>query len=170
MPLIVEKLDTRIHSRNDFHNKITNIDKFLKERANKEYEQSISDTFVVVADSERHKILGYFTLSNSAIILGEVPATLSKKLAKYPSYGTVLLGRMGRDHNLTPRGFGKIIMKEAMKESLNRGTFYALELHAKESVDDKLIRYYLEWGFIQLNSDKHHLIMPRKTMLDCVAG
>ena len=168
MGLILELLDPDVHSREDFCNEIPEIERFLKQRANKEHEQSISDTFVLVDDENRQKILGFFTLSPSSVILEDIPSDLSRKLAKYPAYGTVLLGRMGRDHNYTPKGFGSLIMKEAMKESLNRGTYYALEIHAKESEDDKLIKYYIGFGFIPLMRDKRHLIMPRKEIIKVI--
>ncbi|MBS0289168.1 MAG: hypothetical protein JSS07_03910 [Proteobacteria bacterium] len=48
-----------------------------------------------------------------------------------------------------------------MKESLKRGTFYALEVNAKKSEGDKLIKYYMEFGFVPLLNDKNHLIMSR---------
>ena len=161
MALIVELLDTQIHARNDFYNENPNIDKFLKERANREHEQNISDTYVLINDNDRKKILGFFTLSLSSVILSKIPLTLTKKISKYPKYGTVLLGRMGRDHRHTPKGFGSIIIKEAMKESLKRGTFYALEVNAKKSEGDKLIKYYMGFGFVPLLDDKNHLIMSR---------
>ena len=55
MALIVELLDTQIHARNDFYNENPNIDKFLKERANREHEQNISDTYVLINDNDRKK-------------------------------------------------------------------------------------------------------------------
>lgn len=76
MALIVELLDPDIHSRGDFNNEIPEIDKFLKEKANKEHKLGFSDTFVIVDDGKREKIEGYFTLSNSAVILTDIPTHL----------------------------------------------------------------------------------------------
>jgi len=57
-----------------------------------------------------------------------------------------------------------------MKASLKRGTFYALEVHAKESKDDKLINYYLGFDFEVLMDDRHHLIMPYKKLIKATGG
>ena len=83
------------------------------------------------------------------------------------------MGRMGRDHQLTPNGFGSIILKEAMRQSLEWGSFFALELHAK---NEKLVQYYEQFGFIKINNDKHHMIIPYRTLKravgirECILG
>jgi hypothetical protein len=158
MALTVELLDVDVHDRNVFYNRDHDICKFLKERANKEHKLNISDTYVLVVDDVRTAILGYFTLSLNSVLLSTLPQTLAKKLPKYKSFGTVLLGRMGRDENLTEKGFGSFVLRGAMVESLKRGSFYALEVNAK---NDKLSDYYKTFGFIPFLDDKQHLHLPR---------
>jgi len=158
MKLIIELLNTGVHARKSFTNSDPSIELFLRKRANKEHKLNISDTYVLVDETRKEHILGYFTLSLHSLVLKDVPANLAKKIP-YPTIGTVLLGRMGRDQNLTPRGFGKIILKEAMIESLNRGSFFALEVHAKNI---HLVKYYKQFGFAQLSDNSLHMILPKK--------
>lgn len=75
---------------------------------------------------------------------------------------------MCRDLSHSPKGFGSILLKEALKESLTRGTFYALVVHAKETTDNKLIEYYKKFGFTQLITNKHHLFMPHKEIMQLI--
>lgn len=157
MGLVVELLDTSVHTREKFSNPDVSIESFLKKRANKEHKQNISDTYVIVDNLRTSEIFGYFTLSNSSILIQNLPESLVKKLPSYPSVGTVLLGRIGRDYNLTPRGFGAIILKEAMRKSLERGSFFALELKAK---NESLVRYYERFDFIRINSAGYDMIIP----------
>jgi len=161
MELIVESLNTSVHAREHFSNSEPTIEEFLKKRANKEHKLNISDTFVLVSSEQRERILGYFTLSLHSLVLKNIPPDIAKKIP-YPEIGTVLLGRMGKDQNLTPRGFGQIILKEALKESLNRGSFFALELHAKNVA---LIDFYKKFGFVQLVDSPLHMILPRKQII-----
>lgn len=161
MKLIVEPLNTSVHARECFSNSEPTIEEFLKKRANKEHKLNISDTFVLVEKEQKSQILGYFTLSLHSLVLKKIPSDIAKKIP-YPEIGTVLLGRMGRDQNLTPRGFGQIILKEALKESLNRGSFFALELHAKNAI---LIDFYKQFGFIQLIDNPLHMILPKKLII-----
>lgn len=161
MKLIVEPLNTSVHAREYFSNLEPTIEEFLKKRANKEHKLNISDTFVLVDAEQKNQILGYFTLSLHSLVLKNIPPDIAKKIP-YPEIGTVLLGRMGRDHSLTPCGFGKIILKEALKESLNRGSFFAIELHAKNV---PLISYYKQFGFIQLIDNPLHMILPKKLII-----
>ena len=168
--IIGEPLNAQVHNRDGFYNKDEKINLFLKERANKERAINLSDTYVLVKSDDKSKILGYFTLSLGAVLLTELPVSLVQKLPKYKNYGTVLLGRMGRmgrDHNLTPKGFGQIILRAAMIECLNRQSFFALELHAK---NEALVNYYKNFGFIQLVDDKCHLILPKKTIEKAISS
>lgn len=156
MALIVELLEKSVHTRESFSNHDSSIEQFLKERAHKEHKNHISDTYVLIDDQSRHIILGYFTLSNHSVLLNDIPEDLRKNLP-YPELGTVLLGRMGRDQNLTPSGFGLILLKEAIKKSLEKSSFFALELNAK---NERLIKYYKQFGFISLKDNPHHMILP----------
>lgn len=157
MTLIVELLEKSVHARESFSNQDSSIEQFLKSRANQEHKKHISDTYVLVNDQSRNTILGYFTLSIHSVLLCDVPEMLTKNLPSYPTLGTVLLGRIGRDQNLTPHGFGFILLKEAIKKSLEKGSFFALELNAKNEV---LIKYYQKFGFISLKDNPYHMILP----------
>ncbi|MFO1259284.1 MAG: hypothetical protein U1E78_12870 [Gammaproteobacteria bacterium] len=155
--MIVQILNPNVHDRESFQNIDSDIERFLKERANQEHRKYISDTYVVVDPNKICIILGYFTLSNSALILNDIPSSLQKMIPGYPKIGTVLLGRIGRNTNHTEKGFGTIVLKYALEKSLERGSFFALELNAKNS---KLVDYYKSYGFIPTGEDPQHMILP----------
>jgi predicted GNAT family N-acyltransferase len=161
MTLEVVLLSDRIHKREEFECRDEALKSFLKIRANQEHKKNISDTYVLVNNSEPQIILGYFTLSNNGISLDNLPKEYKKHFPNYPSIGTVLLGRMARDHNKSSPGFGEIILKEAIKKSLERGSFVALEVVAKNKF---LVSYYMSFGFIRFLDDTSHLFLPRETM------
>lgn len=161
MPLVVQLLDTKVHARKQFCNIDPSIELFLQQRANKEHKLKLSDTFVVVHRENASVVLGYFTLSNHSMIFAGLPSHLAKSLPHYHRVGTVLLGRLGRDTDCTPPGFGAILLKEAIKQSLHRGSFFGLELHAK---NEKLVDYYRRFGFVQLQDDPNHMFMSFKTI------
>lgn len=123
--------------------------------------QGISDTYVLTNNFAKEIILGYFTLSLSAILATQFSLKTIKKLPKYRSYGTILLGRMGRDYHYTPKGFGQIIMRAALLESLTRGTFYAIEVLAK---NQSLVKSYQTFGFESLSNNSRHLYLPCATI------
>jgi hypothetical protein len=159
MNLEVVLLNDRVHNRDDFECRDEALNDFLKRRANQEHKKNISDTYVLVDNLQPQTILGYFTLSNNGVSFSNLPEQYKKRLPNYPTIGTTLLGRMARDLK-TPSGFGTIILKEAMKKSLERGSFFALEVVAK---NDELVEYYKSFGFIPLLDDKTHLFLPRAT-------
>lgn len=160
MSLEVVLLNDRVHIRENFECRDEVLNNFLKRRANQEHKKNISDTYVLVNSSNLQVILGYFTLSNNGVSFNSLPDKYKKLLPSYPSIGTILLGRMARDLN-TPPGFGDTILKEAIKKSLERGSFFALEIVAKNNA---LVQYYMSYGFIPLLNDKMHLILPRGTI------
>lgn len=161
MSLEVVLLNDRVHNRDDFKCRDEVLNDFLKKRANQEHKKNISDTYVLVDKPQPQTILGYFTLSNNGVYFSDLPEQIRKRLPGYPSIGTTLLGRMARDYHKTQSGFGNTILKEAMRKSLERGSFFALEVVAK---NDSLINYYISFGFIHFLDDKKHLFLPRATI------
>lgn len=160
MNLEVVLLNDQIHKREDFESRDETLNNFLKQRANQEHKKSISDTYVLTDSLEPQMILGYFTLSNNSVTLSNLPEQYKKRLPSYPNIGTILLGRMARDLR-TPSGFGRVILKEILKKSLERGTFFALEVIAKNNA---LVNYYISFGFIPLLDNKKHLFLPKATI------
>lgn len=154
----------RVHDRDSFECREEALNDFLKTRANHEHKKHISDTYVLIDNLQPQTILGYFTLSNNGVSFSNLPDQYKKLLPKYPTIGTTLLGRMARDLK-TPSGFGTTILKEAMKKSLERGSFFALEVVAK---NDELVQYYKSFGFIPLLDDSVHLFLPRATIMKLI--
>ena len=163
MTLQIEHLNKSVHALDSFSNEEEEIEHFLKLRAEIEYDQNLSETHVLVNDEQRNIILGYFTLSPNSIRVNKIPEGIRPN-APYPNVPTTLLGRMGRN-KLAPKGLGIILMKEAMRISLNGIRFFALELHAK---NDQLVKYYSRYGFMLLQGSNRPMILPYQEVYDTV--
>ncbi len=160
----VELLDSKVHDRDSFQCRDIHIQDYIRAKANKEHKAGLSDTFVLTDTKDPSAILGYFTLSNHAMSLKLLPKPLSKRLPRYPSVGTVLIGRMGRDARVSSKDLGQYLMKHACLKSLERGSFYAIELHAKSLA---LVQYYRRYGFVS-SGDETHMFLPRATIEDAL--
>jgi hypothetical protein len=167
MTIVTMPLDKTVHIREGFFNRDPIIQDFFRNRASKEHKLHLSDTYVLVDDSDVSVVLGFFTILGSTILVDGIPSEYKKRLPDYPRISTILVGRMGRDFNLTKAGFGKIVLKEAMRSSLERGSFFALELYSK---NESLTKYYERFGFIQLIDNNRHLILPYSTLAKAVIG
>jgi len=52
----------------------------------------VTACFVALTDEQR--IAGFYTLASASVLLSDLPASLSRKLPRYPSVPTIRLGRL----------------------------------------------------------------------------
>jgi hypothetical protein len=90
----IEPLDPGKHRREDFGCESRELTEFLQKRARKEMQARASACFVLVPETEPERIAGYYTLSQTAVVVQQLPETLMKKLPRYPQLGATLIGRL----------------------------------------------------------------------------
>jgi hypothetical protein len=73
------------------------LDKHLQKQASQDAKKHAAAPFVLTPDGKT--IAGYYTLSQYAIDLGDVPEEVAKKLPKYPTVSATLLGRLAVGNN-----------------------------------------------------------------------
>ncbi len=73
------------------------LDSYFRDRASRDAREKLSAVFVVVAESEPTKILGFYTLSAQQVDAGNLPEELRKKTGRYHHVGVTLLGRLAVD-------------------------------------------------------------------------
>lgn len=106
-----EQLNSDQHERLSFDCGAENLNIFLKLYAFQQQKQGFCKTFVCIDQNSPHEIkpiLGYYTISASSIEAINADY-FSKKKLPYKSIPTVKIGRLARDINVTPKGFGKYI-------------------------------------------------------------
>jgi len=158
---IVELLQSH-HDRATFDCGNTSLNNFLRHQARQNMDQHVGVTHVVVEAAGDTKILGYYTLVTRTIDRDIIPA---KGLPSGP-IGVVLLGRLAVDIAAQRRGLGKRMLLRSMKQTLSAATEVGIFALVVNAIDDAAKGWYLglDWGFVQLLDDPHHLYISIKTL------
>lgn len=158
MTMTIQKLEN-IHIKNDFSCGYDLLDNYLKRQANQDIKRKLSSCNVLV--DEQNIVKGYFTLSANSIRREELPEELSKKLP--PSYSdlpVILLGRIAIDKSMQGKGFGEILLFDALKKCLDLSNQIGILAVIVDPIDDKAVSFYKSYGFIELpTSSKMFLAM-----------
>ena len=69
----IERLDPAKHRREAFGCESAPLTDFIQKRARKEMDARASACFVLVPESNPSRIAGYYTLTQTSIVLGKLP-------------------------------------------------------------------------------------------------
>ncbi len=160
---IVEIL-AKHHDRNSFSCGTEPLDYYLKKQAGQEARKRVAVTYVLIDRENESRIAGYYTLSSTSIIHGNLPEDVVKKLPRYESIPATLIGRLAIDKAYQGQGLGKVILIEALQQSLiisQRVASFAVVVDAK---DMEAATFYKNIGFIPFPSNAFRLFLPMKTI------
>ncbi|MDZ7900465.1 MAG: GNAT family N-acetyltransferase [Arcicella sp.] len=159
--MTIQKLEN-IHIKNDFSCGYDLLDNYLKRQANQDIKRKLSSCNVLV--DEQNIVKGYHTLSANSIRKEDLPEDLSKKLPQsYADLPVVLIGRIAIDKSMQGKGFGEILLFDALKKCLDLSIEMGILAVIVDPIDDKAVGFYKSYGFIELpTSDK--MFLPIKTI------
>lgn len=162
-PVRIEPLQKR-HDRARFDCGIEVLNRYLKELAKQELERKTAAVFVLVSENEP-QILGYYTLSQSSVILSDLPESRRKKLPRYPQIPTTLLGRLAVDQSCKGKGYGELLLLDALKRAWSisqQVASFAMVVDVLEVEPDPLA-FYVRYGFEPLPTQPRRLLLPLRT-------
>jgi len=164
-----EPLDPARHDRAGFRCANAALNTYLQQQARKDAERHLAATFVMVDEVTPKCIVGYYTLSNYTVELGELPGELTKRLPRYPRLPATLIGRLARDVQF-PRT-GEFLLADALSRAYAQTKFSGSIAIVAEAKDENALGYYRRYGFLQLGKEPtrvylpmgivHHLLTPR---------
>ncbi|MCH9770067.1 MAG: GNAT family N-acetyltransferase [Gammaproteobacteria bacterium] len=164
---IVEKLNPKQHQREDFDCGVEVLNAYLKTRANQEQKKRLNVTYVVVADEVKSPkpILGFYTLTNSSMVLYFVEPVLRRHIPPNYDIPTLKIGRLALAKDLQGQGIGKFMLKDACDRLIEMSVISGikgLEVVAKNEV---VANFYKSFGFCRLIDNKNTLFLPIETIL-----
>uniref|UniRef100_UPI00404B0D12 GNAT family N-acetyltransferase n=1 Tax=Flavobacterium sp. TaxID=239 RepID=UPI00404B0D12 len=142
------------------------LDNYLHKQANQDIKRKLTACFVII-EQETNLIKGYYTLSNNSIPLELVPNHIQKKLPQsYQAIPTILLGRLAIDKHFQGKGFGKLILIDALKRSFEISKTIGSFAVVVDPIDIEAENFYLKYGFEKLpDSGKMFLSMNSISIL-----
>lgn len=153
----IEKLD-HIHKKNTFSCGIASLDNYLHHQAGQDKKRQLSVTYLLY-DHENNAIVGYYSLSSTSIESTDLPPAMTKKLPRYPLLPATLLGRLAVDHHYQHKGFGEILLIDALKRVSQLSESIASFAVIVEAINEKANHFYQKYGFLPLKLNKLFLPM-----------
>ena len=114
--------------------------------------------FVCTAE-DTDAVHGFYTLSALAIDLASLPEELSRKLPRHP-VPCALIGRLAVDRSVHGRGFGRMLLADAIKRVAATGETVAMHALIVDAANDDAKRFYEGFGFVTLTDDPMRLFLP----------
>jgi len=140
---VCEPLDQR-HDRAAFSSGVEPLDRYLQVQAGQDMRRHLASVFVLVP-ADTTKIVGYYTLSASAIALTELPRDVTKGLPRYPFLPATLIGRLAVDQGYRGRHLGEKLLSDALSRSLR--SEIASMMVVVDAKDAAARAFYERYGF-----------------------
>jgi GNAT superfamily N-acetyltransferase len=163
MSLSIELLDSKKHDRSTFHCGVDSLDDYIKTRASQELKKLVSTPYVLT-DSPERQVLGYYCLSSYSIASTELDESIAKKLPRYPLLPAIMLGRLAVDSGHQGKGYGDLLVADALKRSLELAKQLASFAVVVDAIDQGAARFYQRHGFIEFPDDPLKFYLPVATI------
>jgi ribosomal protein S18 acetylase RimI-like enzyme len=144
------------HARADFSSESEPLDRYLREQVSQDIKRRVAACFV--ASTEQGRIAGYYTLASASLLLTDLPASIGKKLPRYPTVPAIRMGRLAVDKAFKGQGLGGAMLADALDRAARAEiAAFALMVDAK---DDAATAFYRHHGFIALPESARTLFLP----------
>ena len=161
---LVEPLSAEKHRREEFACESAELTEFIRKRARKEMQARASACFVLVAEADAGRIIGYYTLSQTAIAVQQLPGALMKRLPRYSQLGATLIGRLARDLAWKGQRLGRLLLIDALRRCVRHSSEVGAVVVVTDPKDDKARRFYHDHGFLAL--DEHRMFIPMSELVE----
>lgn len=103
-------------------------------------------------------IVGYYTISSTAVDIGDFPEGVIRKLPRYPLVPATLVGRLAVDRRYRGRGHGRFLLADALYRAMRSEiASFAVVVDAK---NEDARRFYQGESFLPFPSDPMRLFRP----------
>ncbi|AGY58020.1 GNAT family N-acetyltransferase [Gloeobacter kilaueensis] len=115
------------------------------------------------------RVLGYYSLAPASVFPEDAPARVTKGQGHYP-VPTILMARFAIDRSEQAKGFGKAMLRDALRRSLAGAEAIggrAFLIHAK---DEDARAFYLKFGMEASPTNPLHLFLLFKDIRQSLGG
>ena len=159
-PFLVAPLDAT-HDRTVFNSGSEPLDRYFREGVAQDIRRRVTACFIALTGGKR--IAGYYTLASASLLLTDLPATMAKKLPRYPTVPVVRMGRLAVDQAFKGQGLGGALLADALdRAARSEIATYALMVEAKDEVAAAFYRHH---GFIAPSGLPLTLFLPLATVI-----
>jgi len=155
--IIVERLSPH-HYRRDFDCGVDELNSYLQRYSSQHERKGIGRTYVATRDGET-RVLGYYTISSSAVAFDVVP----ENLPRHP-VPVALVGRLAVDNSARRQRLGETLLIHALRSAQLAARIVGIYAVVVDALDESARSFYLKYGFSELTDDHLHLYLPMKVI------
>ncbi|MCK5275964.1 MAG: GNAT family N-acetyltransferase [Alphaproteobacteria bacterium] len=160
---IIEPLG-KTHNRAAFSCGVPALDDYLQRRASQDAKRRVAAPFMLI-EAGGEAVCGYYTLSQMAVEIEDLPEDIAKKLPKYPMAPVTLLGRLAVDVRFRGQGLGEYLLMDALRRSWTLSREIAAMAVLVDAKDEAAASFYESYDFRRLPGRRNRLFLPM-AMLD----
>jgi GNAT superfamily N-acetyltransferase len=132
------------HDLSDFASGNPELDSWLVRHALVAQQMDSARTFLLMLEK---RVVGYFAVTMGSVRRVEPPTKLVRGLPSYP-VGMVLLARLAVERGSQRRGFGALLLAEALRKAVVAGEAAAARLVVLDAIDGRAADFYAHYGFV----------------------
>lgn len=91
-------------------------------------------------------VVGYYSISAGSVSIGDVPARISKGLARHP-IPVILLARLAVDRHEQGSGLGKALLKDSLTRIAQAADIVGARAVLVHAIDEAARKFYEHFGF-----------------------
>lgn len=146
------------HDRSTFSCGIESLDNYLRKQAGQDAKKKVSVTYVL-QDAETLEVVGYYTLSSTAIELMAIPEQIRKKLPKHALLPATLIGRLAVSESRKGEGWGEALLADAVKRAFKASKEIASLSVVVDATNESAKVFYKKYGFLDLALPGNRLLL-----------
>jgi len=135
------------------------LDDYIRRYASQDVRRNVARVFVAIPENNPQQLAGFFTLSAGSVSCSSLPASLARKLPRYP-VPVALIGRLAVRTNFQGKGLGSILLADACRKISQASAVLAVAGIIVDAKDDKAISFYEHFGFIPLLGQTDRMMLP----------
>lgn len=153
---------SKSHDRHGFDCGDPEMNEFLLRYARQSHEQNASKTFCAIDETAPAKVLGFYTITPSAVAHEDVPAAMAKGLARREVAG-FKLALIATDLTVAGQGFGAQLLAAAALRCLRIAAEGGGVLLIIDAKNRRAAGWYASYGAEPLQVKPLTLVMPMAT-------
>ena len=152
------KFFDKAYDRHDFNCGHEDLNRYLKQQVSQDIKRKLAVVYVLL---QGNNIIAFYTLSASAVYIGDLTEIIAKKLPKYPLVPVTLLGRLAIDKPYQGQGLGDFLLMDALYRCKVSAEQIASLAVIVDAIDNKAEAFYQRYGFEFLKNRQLFLPMQK---------
>lgn len=153
--LIIERLSS-LHERDEFDCGVAELNVYLQKYASQHQRKGVGRTYVAT-ETGAARVLGYYTISASAVAFDAVPENLPRHPIPVALIGRLAVDSVARGHRL-----GETLLIHALGSAQRVAEIAGVYAVVVDALDKQAKSFYLKYGFKELADDQLHLYLPMR--------